>query len=360
MAVTINIFGPGQLNICDSYGLIACQLARHLTGLGAHVNVIVAGGRDRDNVTPDVAEIVAQPIRPAFGGILLGYPTAYASRGVLAQHGPRVAVTMFESSKLPNGWVEVLNTLDAVIVPSWFCWEVFRQAGVTVPVHVVPLGVGEVYQPAPRASDRPLTFLAFLDRGKRKGGVAALQAFLRAFGDDTNYRLVLKSREPRQRVTLTNANIEMVQEDMGEDELYRLYLDCDVLINPNRGEGFGLLPREASASGCIALATNWGGTADDLHAWGWPLPYTLVEADWTGAKNLAGQDLGQWAEPDVEGVAAALRQVAAHREWYAAQALARAEQVHALYSWRRFAERVFEIWQEAAIGESERLPTFAA
>lgn len=341
--------------MCDSYGLIACELARYLSDLGAQVNALALGRRQTDNQPPDVAAVTAQPIRAALGGICLGYPSSYAKYGALVQAGPRVAVTMFESTKLPAGWVETLNTCDAVVVPSWFCWEVFRRAGVTAPLHVVPLGVGEVYRPAERSSDRPLTFLAFLDRGKRKGGMDAAQAFLRAFGDSPAYRLILKGRDPKVKISILNPNIEIVQRDMSEQELHQLYLECDVLINANRGEGFGLIPREFAATGGIALATHWGGTADDLEQWGWPLPYTLVEADWAGAKNLEGQVLGEWAEPDVEGVARVLRQVAAHREWYAAQSQARAEQVHKLYSWRRFVERVFQIWQGVASGEPERL-----
>jgi glycosyltransferase involved in cell wall biosynthesis len=148
---------------------------------------------------------------------------------------------------------------------------------------------------------------------------------------------------------------------MSEEELYRLYLDCDVLVNPHKGEGFGLIPREFAATGGISLVTDWSGTADDLAEWGWPLAYTLERADWTGIVSLAGQDLGMWAAPDVEGVTRALLQVAEQREWYQAQALARAQRVHELYNWRQFAEQVLGIYREAAEkhGNHHRLQAFA-
>lgn len=352
----LNVCAPGHFDQYDSYGLLACRLVGELTALGVEVQALALGDRQHANQPDAVRAVTSRPIVPAWGGVLLGYPTNFHRFGALAQYGPRVALTMFESSKLPKGWVEVLNTLDAVVVPSWFCWESFRQAGVRVPLHVVPLGVGEVYRPAERDPDRPFTFLAFLDRGRRKGGMAALQAFMQAFGDDPSYRLVLKSRDPKVRVNLLNPNIDMIQRDMSEEELYRLYLDCDVLVNANKGEGFGLIPREFAATGGIALATDWGGTADDIEVWGHALPYALVEADWAGAKSLEGQDLGLWAEPDIDGVAAMLRDVAEHRERYAAQARLAAPAVRRLYSWRRFAERVLEIYREAqAHGNSHRL-----
>lgn len=357
----INVCAPGHFDMYDSYGLIACRLVGELAGLGVDVQALALGDRQHANQPDAVRAVTSRPIVQAWGGLLLGYPTNFHRFGVLAQHGPRVAVTMFESSKLPRGWVEPLNGCDAVVVPSTFCRDVFVAEGVTVPVHVVPLGVGDVYTPAKRPADRPLTFLAFLDRGRRKGGLAALQAFLTAFGDDTSVRLVLKSRDRGVGLTLTNPNIDVVQQDMSEQELYRLYLDCDVLANPHKGEGYGMIPREFSATGGVALTTNWSGTTDDLDQWGWPLPYTLVKADWKGAKNLEGQDLGVWAEPDIEGVASILRQVAAHRDYYQAQAYARAEGVRALFSWQRFAETVLNIYREAAAkhGNIQRLAQVA-
>ncbi len=343
----INVCAPGHYDPYDSYGLIACRLVGELAALGVEVQALALGDRQHANQPEAVRAVTSRPIVPAFGGILLGYPTQFHAFGALAQYGPRVAVTMFESSKLPVGWVEPLNQCDAVVVPSTFCRDVFAAEGVTTPIHVVPLGVGEAYRPVERPADRPLTFLAFGDRGRRKGGQVAEQAFLLAFGDDMNYRFVVKTRKPKQAHQYINPNMRTVQQDMSEDELAALYAQCDVLINPHKGEGYGLIPREFAATGGVSLTTGWSGTVDDLEQWGWPLPYTLVKADWAGAKNLAGQDLGLWAEVDAGDVATVLRRVAQHREWYQAQAAARAESVRQLFSWRRFAETVLEIYRGA-------------
>lgn len=341
----INVCTPGHVDPYDSFGLIACQLARHLSALGCYVNLIPVGKRVLDHQPVDVRAIAEQPVRAAFGGVLLGYPTVYKHYGALANIGRRVAVCMFESTILPAGWVDLLNDLDAVSVPSRFCEDVFMNNGVTTPIHVVPLGVGEVYKPAGRAPGRPFTFLAFLDRGLRKGGIAALQAFYRAFGDDPAYRLILKRRKTHVEAEITNPNVEVIAQDMTDQELYELYLQCDVLVNPNKGEGFGLIPREFAATGGISLATNWGGTADDIGLWGVPLPYKLVRADWSRVKSLAGQELGEWAEVDTDELAHVMRHVADRREMYRFIAAQVAPTVRTLYDWRTFAERVHEIWR---------------
>lgn len=361
MMKRISVYAPGNFDYADSYGLIACQLARHLTALGVRVNVFAMGKTVMDNQPADVRAVTEQPIMLSLGGLLLGYPTGFARHAnPLAQMGPRIAITMFESSKIPASWIEPLNQCGAVIVPSQFCAETFAACGVTVPIHVAPLGVGEVYQPGERTLDRPLTFLAFLDRGARKGGLAALQAFLAVFGDSMDYRLILKARKPKVRLELTNPNIEVVQQDMTEQELYELYLRCDVLINPNKGEGFGLLPREFAATGGVSLATAWGGTADDIEQWGWALPYTLEPADWSGNKTLQGQDLGVWAKPDMEGIAQRLNDVATFAGVYRYQAEHRAANVAKLYSWRAFAERVLAIYEEVAVGNNVTAAKIAA
>lgn len=350
----ISVYAPGHYDIYDSYGLIACQLARNLTRLGVHVNALGMGKTVMDTQPDDIRAVTSRPLRPTLGGIFLGYPTGYHKHSnPLAHIGPRICITMFESSKIPQGWQEALNAMDAVIVPSTFCRDVFAACGVTVPIHVVPLGISEVYRYQERTQGRPLTFLAFLDRGARKGGLVATRAFGRAFGEDMNYRLLLKARTRKNKDVTVDAvepNIEIIDRDMTEQELYELYLSCDVLINPHKGEGFGIIPREFAATGGITLTTNWSGTADDLDQWGWSLPYSLERADWQGHKSLTGQDLGEWAAPAVDGVARTLLHVAQYIDSYRYLTRFHAENVAHLYSWQGFAEQVLQVWKGVAVG----------
>lgn len=343
----VTVYAPIHIDPYDSYGLIACELIRHLDAIGVCVNPIALGNARHANQPPDIAAITARPIRPSFGGLLLGYPTGYHEY-TLAAYGPRVAVTMFESSKIHPDWVEVLNTVDAVVVPSQFCYKSFVDCGVTTPIHVIPLGISETYQPHKRPYRSPFTFLAWMDRGKRKGGFHALRAFNLAFGDDPNYRLLLKAREGVTNLNILNDNIELITQDMTEAELYELFKSADCLVNPNLGEGFGLIPREFAATGGVTLATDWSGTADDLPSWGWPIPYTLKPAGWRGIEKFKGVDLGDWAEPDVKALAALMRDVADNYQDYHTIALNQAANIHNLYSWRRFATAVYEVWREVA------------
>jgi glycosyltransferase involved in cell wall biosynthesis len=184
--------------------------------------------------------------------------------------------------------------------------------------------------------------------------MVALQAFLRAFGEDMNYRLILKGRTPKQRFELTNPNIEVILCDMTERELYDLYLRSDVLINAHSGEGFGLIPRCYAASGGFALTTGWSGTADDIEQWGYALAYRLERAHWRGNRTLQGQDLGHWASVDPVRLGHSLKMVAATWEFTRQTLPAKAQAARELYSWDVFAERVLAIWKEVAVGNYAR------
>lgn len=333
----INVAVPGW-DDADSYGRIALELAAQFQRLGLHVNEWGWGGRN--------ARLI-----PAFGGILMGYPTNFHKFNWMTRLGVRVAVTMFESTKLLPGWAEALNECAAVITPSQFMVQVFREGGVTTPVHVVPLGVSEAFtaQVVNRQYlPRPLTVLAIWDRGNRKNGQQAALAFARAFGDDPKYHFIAKCRAKAFPFMdgFSNLNMTLIQQDMTDAELAALYRRCHVMMFPARGEGFGLPPREFAATGGVAIATDWGGTADDLDRWGVPLP-AGTEAAWSGHSKGWHGKLGEWAAPDVDGMVDLLKHVASHYGVYADAAVRAAGFVRAKYRWSGFARQVYRIYQEA-------------
>lgn len=328
----------------NSYGLLACRLAEHLAGRGVYVNAIAPVGVRERGQSKAMRRIAAQPIRPALGGVLMAYPTNFHRFGALANLGPRVAVTMFESTALPRGWADALNACAATVVPSPWLVEVFHEAGVRTPIHVIPLGVSRTYRYTPRTDGGPFTFLAFIDINCRKGWDLAAFAFEQAFGKNTDYRLILKARKG-ERLRISNPNIEVLSADLSERQMQALYTRCHCLLWPSRGEGFALPPREFAASGGLVLATGWSGNADDLSEWGEALPYRMVPA-WPGHKAYKG--LGQWAEPDPDALIAAMRRAAEipldERNRLGATRSAR---VRALYDWRRFGDAVWDVWRTA-------------
>lgn len=325
---TVNVFSP-SFDSADSYGRVASELSAGVEALGGHVNCFGA----------DAPE---QTVRLVPGGFVLGYPTG--KRGALANVGVRVAVTMFESNALPEGWVGALNGFNRVIVPSQFCKQVFEAEGVESTIDVVPLGVNDVFMAAKRrVYSSPFTVLIIADRGQRKGWWEAMLAFHRAFGDDPNVRLIVKSRGEPLRVT--NANVEYVTGDLTEIELRDLYYRAHVMLFPGR-EGYGLPPREFAATGGVALALDWGGTQDDLERWGFQLPVSHHEVAFQDHPRFNGQ-VGTWGVVDVEAMATALQVVQTYYAPFAARAMRNAAWISESYRWSSFAAACWDIYHEA-------------
>lgn len=318
-------------SITESYGRLMREIGDSIERLElASVNRIGQG-------TPD------KRIVPAFGGILSGHPSAFQIYPTMANVGARLALTMFESTRIPDEWTAPLNACGGVVLPSKWLVNVFRQGGVTAPIHVVPLGISRAFTYTSRQEKKKFRILAIGDRGRRKGSDVALFAFVKAFGEDPNVELVIKAREyPIGR--FTNENIHLLLGEYSDADMAALYQSADLMVFPSCGEGFGLPPREAAATGALAIATDFSGTADDLPQWGIPLTYELGEA-WGDHDRYSGT--GEWAKPNVD-------QLASLMQWARALPLSLrnqmgrhyAENVQSLYNWDVCAKRVFDLWME--------------
>lgn len=329
----VNLFSPNW-HPADSYGRIAHELAAGLEANGYYVNKFGA-------------DAPTQLIRTCLGGIFLGYPTMHEdwiSQFPLAGMGARVSVTMFESTKLLDTWREPLNECNAVVVASQFLVDVFKNAGIGTPVEVVPLGMSNAFTETvtPRSIEtKPFTFVCIGDRGTRKNWQKVIFAFVKAFGDDERYKLIIKSRNLPLR--LVNKNMEIVADDYTDEQMAAFYCKSHVMVFPSSGEGFGLPPREFAATGGIALVTNWGGTADDIQQWAIPLPCTMTDA-WSDKEEWFGK-LGQWADIDVDMLTDQMRHIADHYQHYVDFGVRAAGFVRSHYRWSDFAKRVQVTWE---------------
>ncbi len=63
---------------------------------------------------------------------------------------------------------------------------------------------------------------------------------------------------------LDDLDIEISTGFLSNNELAEMYLSCDVLLNPIRGEGFGMKILEAGALGLVSIAPEYGGPIDFL------------------------------------------------------------------------------------------------
>lgn len=326
--MAINLVAP-MWNIEDSYGRVASELASNFEKMGIHVNYF--GGNAPRKV-----------IQFSFGGIFMAYPSNMLKWPALTVAGKKISLSMFESDRLPNDWIEPLNTCDACITTSTWLVDVYRNSGVTTPVYVFPLGVSDAFTYKERAEKKKFRIIAIGDGGGRKGSHFALFAFVRAFGDAKDVELIIKSRrEPAQ--PFSNKNIKLLYGDYTDEQMNELYQSCDMMVFPSCGEGFGLPPLEFAKTGGIVAATRWSGMADYIDEIGIGIDYSMTKA-WMKNEKLKG--IGHWANANIDQLSEAMIHVKNMTQAERNRRGKMASEYTNRYQWDTFARNVYGVWED--------------
>lgn len=260
-------------------------------------------------------------------------------------HAERLAAfTMFEATKPPALWVENLNDYaDLLLTPSEWCAAMFRENGVRTPIRVARWGVNTAdYWLMERDiadRQRPYRFLWSGTADLRKGWDVAYRAFALAFGRSRDVELHLHFRDPLPaNPRFADRNVRVTIGRLGRSVLRAMLQEADCFVFPSRGEGWGLPPREAAATGLPAIATDWSGLSEELLFWGMALG-----TKGTSRAEFGWYDyIGEWAEPDVEHLIHLMRWCAEHPDESARIGRNAAEWTAQFAQWSRTAQAVME------------------
>jgi glycosyltransferase involved in cell wall biosynthesis/SAM-dependent methyltransferase len=224
-------------------------------------------------------------------------------------------------------WCGSAHTADALMAVS--------------PVPVVrlpqPISVAEVEPTSREALGLPEDFLFLFSFDynsifERKNPLGAITAFTQAFAPGEGASLVVKciSAEyhpsEHERVLAAAAehpHVHVREEYLSATERDQLMAACDSYVSLHRAEGFGYTLAEAMWLGKPVIATAYSGNLDYMtQANSYLVDYRL-------ARVGEGRDPypadAEWAEPDLDGAASAMREVFEHPE----QARARGERASA-------------------------------
>jgi glycosyltransferase involved in cell wall biosynthesis len=236
-----------------------------------------------------------------------------------------VALVFWEESLLPLETVRVLNGgFDAVFAPSVQVADILINSGVSIPLRTVGLApdltpflrLGDERTPFDISAGRPFTFLHISSCFPRKGVDVLLAAYANVFSKADPVRLVIKgfpsphNNVPEQidRLKRNNpdlAEIVMINTDLDEPGVLDLYREADAVVLPTRGEGFNLPAAEAMAGGIPLIVTDHGGHLDFCTA----KEARLVDSRFTLSRSHLASAGSVWAEPEVDDLATALRDV---------------------------------------------------
>ena len=312
------------------------------------------------------------------GGIFISHNPGFAFQRAddAAYH---IGRTMFETDRLPTGWVTACNQMDEIWVPSRFNLETFAASGVArSKLKVIPGAVDEsLFDPAqaePLSLPKPAdyNYLSVFEWSSRKGWDVLLAAYFNEFTVNDDVCLWLRTQpfgqpgngqetEMRERIEAHAKSIglkidrlprfEILTDELPMTDLPRLYKAMDCLVAPSRGEGWGRPQHEAMMMGLPVIATNWSGNtefmSDDTALL---VDYELVETDdlEPTQSHYAGH---RWAEPFTEHLRQQMRRVYDNpRE---GRKIGQAARTHVLKHYSR--EAVSEIVRERLLAVQENL-----
>jgi glycosyltransferase involved in cell wall biosynthesis len=270
-------------------------------------------GRDEKEQTAKLIELQDKEIANTNAPYFMLFPAWEFSRSPMKH---TIGYTMLECSLVPESWTNNINNyLDLCIVPCQQNKQMMIDSGVTVPVEVVPLGIDpEEYQYIERENtDDEFWFGTMGTLTYRKGTDVLVKAFIRAFTDKSNVKLLIKTTGSALTYAwyLTREQMNKYKNQiMLQTDVYTVkemnehfFAKIDAFAFPSRGEGFGLPPLEAMATGLPVIATAYSGLADFMDSrYSYPLSFSMIPVpnneDGKGYPEGLKRDGQMWAEPD--------------------------------------------------------------
>lgn len=233
----------------------------------------------------------------------------------------------WEETTFPQVYVDGLNQLDFIAVTSDFCARAFRASGIRVPIFNIgnPVYAGVDVQSIMIPDGRYPAYDAWRHHEKRllhvssafwrKGVDVLFQSFCDALVDTTDSALLVKThwtpssylREALAQVQgrAGSERIFVLEHDISEAELEKIYLDSTACVFPSRGEGFLLPAAEAMLKRKPVISTAFSGQMDFcLPDHFLPVDYTLIRS-----RSHVSDATSLIAEPSRESLAACLKSI---------------------------------------------------
>lgn len=295
----------GTMSAGEGYSSSSEKLVLALEELGIDIRLVSFFDTPSAKLSSEALKIKSKPFVMGDIGICYGFPNAFTS----IMNPIKIGFTMFETDKIPNGknrWagetgnaIDIINQMNALIVPSTHNKELFEKEGVKIPIYVVPLGIADNYKYFERFKLRTFTFLWVGTFTKRKDPEMVVRAFIDLFGDDPSVKLILKTQGGSTEAVMLPKNIKIIDEYYSESKMNELYRMADCFVFPSKGEGFGLPPLEAMATGCPTICAYNTGMKDFVND---KVCYGLYKQKLEPAPSFQDDwgDIGNWSVSDIE------------------------------------------------------------
>lgn len=262
--------------------------------------------------------------------------------GTFYDHQFKILMVQWESTAIPQSWIGLLSEYDEVWTANVFGANAFVNSGLNFEkVHIFEHGIDfDTWKTCLRGQNEKIRFLHIDSGSPRKRADIARRAFKAAFKDNPSYELTLKfSHCPSSGVDWTSneilrtrgnwdRNVREIHENLSLQELVSLYHFHDVLIYPSEGEGFGLIPFQAIATGMPMISTALWCSYSDF------FPETIIDSHLGKSDIQENYDRpGDVVIPDFESTVALMLEVAQKIDKYSDESMRRVASLKQKYEW---------------------------
>lgn len=247
-----------------------------------------------------------------------------------------IAIVPWETTVVPRSWIGKLNGFDALLVPCKQNIEDFKNSGVKIPIELIHWGIDpDRFYPLQRPQKEVFTFGTMGALSFRKGTEILVAAFQEEFKTEKDVKLICKTSYNTYPFNVKDKRIEVLMTPATPQELIQMFFkQIDCFVFPTRGEGFGLTPLEAMATGVPAIVTGWSGPLEYMTPeTGWLIDYTMTPAK-NFTEHVYKEECGNWAEPSKEHLKKLMRYAYEHQDEVRAKGLAAAEHVIKNWLWK--------------------------
>lgn len=247
--------------------------------------------------------------------------------------GPyRIAYLPWESTEFRPGWIDSLNEVDEVWTPSPVIGQWMVDSGLKKEPKIYQHGVESLWEPIVRPPGR-FNVLHHGAEALRKGGNETIQAFMATLWDE-NATLTMKMLLNQFNIHDTD-KIKIRGKRIPIDELVGIYHESDLFCYPSYGEGFGLAPLQAMATGMPVLITKGWAPYEYLLPPEMLIESHLIDTPWPAHHP------GMVFQPHQDDLEYKMKNIFENCEYWKEFSFNLSTKVHEDYNWLNLTEKAF-------------------